>query len=126
MTVGTPALLVLLLSLLFLPNAAMGAGFSLGVAAGEVEATQAKLWAHADQSGPVSLELVRRGRVVQRHRATASPADDNTVQVMVRRLRPGTRYRYRFRSGSYDDGFSVAGVIEPYCASLRVKSAGSK
>src|SRR5438874_7925886 len=98
--VGTPALLVFLLSLLFVPDAAVGAGFSLGVAAGEVEATQAKLWAHADQPGPVSLALARRGRVVQRHGATARPADDNTVQMLVRRLRPGTRYRYRFHSGS--------------------------
>src|SRR5438034_11564402 len=98
---GTRALLVLLLSALFFPNAAIGAGFSLGVAAGEVKATEAKLWAHADQPGTVWLEVVRRRRVVKRRDATASPADDNTVQVLVRRLRPGTRYRYRFHSGSF-------------------------
>jgi alkaline phosphatase D len=97
--IGIPALVALLVSALFLPNAATGAGFSFGVAAGEVRATRAKLWARADQPGQVTLELIRRGRVVQRHEATAGPADDNTVRVLVRGLRPGTRYRYSFRVG---------------------------
>jgi phosphodiesterase/alkaline phosphatase D-like protein len=86
---------------LLLPASAAGAtaGFSFGVAAGEVTATSAKLWTRADAPGRVTLRVKRGARVVRRYNATASPADDNTVRVRVRHLRPGTRYRYAFYMG---------------------------
>jgi alkaline phosphatase D len=84
---------------LALPATAVGAGFSFGVAAGDVTSSSAILWAHADASGPVTLRVIRAGRVVQRHNATAAVPEDNTVRVRVRHLRPSTRYRYQFFMG---------------------------
>ena len=84
---------------LALPATAAAAGFSFGVAAGDVTSSSAILWARSNDSGPVTLRLSRSNRVVQRHNLTAAAADDNTVRVRVRRLRPFTTYRYQFFAG---------------------------
>jgi alkaline phosphatase D len=98
------------LSLLLLPASASAAGFSLGVAAGEVRPRSAVLWTRADSPGPVTLEVRRRGgRRVARRSAPAGADHDNTVNVRVRGLRPGTRYRYRFRAGAL---VSATGAFE--------------
>jgi alkaline phosphatase D len=80
-------------------QAAGAAGFGLGVAAGDVKTTSARLWTRADSSGRLTLRVSRNGRVVQRYNANAQPAADNTVQVRVHDLRPGRRYRYAFQMG---------------------------
>jgi phosphodiesterase/alkaline phosphatase D-like protein len=87
--------------LVFLVTAptANAARFSYGVAAGEVTATSALLWARPGAAGPVTLEVLRGGRVVQRRRAVAQREHDLTVRVPARGLRPATRYSYRFRQG---------------------------
>jgi phosphodiesterase/alkaline phosphatase D-like protein len=87
-------------AMLGLPATAAGAGFSLGVAAGDVTTSSAILWTRADASGPVTLRVSSAGRVVQRYNASADPAQDNTVRVRVRRLRPSTKYRYTFHAGT--------------------------
>ena len=46
----------------------------------------------------MTLRVSRAGHAIQRHNATATAASDNTVHVRLRRLRPGTRYRYRFEA----------------------------
>ncbi len=89
--------------------AASAAGFGLGVAAGDVSSSSALLWTRADGGGRVTLRVARAGRVVQRHNALAEPANDNTVTVRVRRLRPGTRYTYSFHMGGLA---SERGVFE--------------
>jgi Phosphodiesterase/alkaline phosphatase D len=69
--------------------------FSYGVAAAEITTTSAILWTRAPHTGTVVLEL---GKL--RIRVPARKADDQTVRVDVKRLKPGTGYTYRFRQGS--------------------------
>jgi alkaline phosphatase D len=78
------------------------AGFSLGVAAGDVTSSSAILWTRPDRPGAVTVEVLRGGRgarVVARRTATADPASDNTVRLKIDGLTAGRRYRYRFRMG---------------------------
>jgi phosphodiesterase/alkaline phosphatase D-like protein len=81
------------------PSAFAAKGFSYGVAAGEISASSAVLWAKAARSGTYTLQVARnkrfrRGLTVKLVRAKES--NDNTVQARVRRLRPDTRHWYRF------------------------------
>ena len=98
---------------LVLATPAFGAkGFSYGVTAGEVTTSSAKLWAKARKSGRYTVHL---GALAQDgpgrpHIITVGPVralarNDNTIQVTVEGLRPGTRYRYQFsgRSGRNSD-----------------------
>src|SRR3954454_21903500 len=81
------------------PAAAQADSFSLGVAAGEVTNNSAKLWAHADQDGPVRLEIATApgfANVIGHQLLTASPADDDTVQYKFFGLAKATSYWYRF------------------------------
>jgi alkaline phosphatase D len=95
----TPRVLVLALAgLAALPASAAAKGFSSGVAAAEVRPTSALVWTRADQPGKVTLSVSRRGAEVRRS-LRARRGADNTVQARITRLRPGTRYRYRFTSG---------------------------
>jgi phosphodiesterase/alkaline phosphatase D-like protein len=87
-------------------------GFSFGVAAGDVSAKSAILWARANREGAVLLQVVRGNRFPPCRvgaglgsigagigiavRARASDSNDNTVQRRVGGLRPGTEYHYRF------------------------------
>jgi len=76
-------------------------GFALGVAAGEVTASSAKLWTRAPAAGAVTLEVLpatggARVDPLRTHTLRARSADDRTVQRVVTGLRPGTRHRYRF------------------------------
>jgi alkaline phosphatase D len=90
------------LALLSAP-AASADSFSLGVAAGEVTARSALLWARADQPGETRLEVATDEDFAQlaRHlKVQATPANDLTVQRRVNGLVPGTRYWYRFTSGA--------------------------
>jgi alkaline phosphatase D len=78
-------------------------GFSFGVAAGELRSDSAVLWGRADQPGTTRLEVATDeafAHVVRRLRVDAVAANDLTVQRRVGDLRPGTRYWYRFTSGS--------------------------
>jgi phosphodiesterase/alkaline phosphatase D-like protein len=78
-------------------DAAAARGFRFGVAAGEVTSTSAMLWARPNRPGLVVLGVRRcgrRGGIKRRLRALRRR--DRTVQTRVRRLRPGTRYCYRF------------------------------
>ncbi|HXG75427.1 MAG TPA: alkaline phosphatase D family protein [Gaiellaceae bacterium] len=89
-------------------------GFAYGVAAGEVTASSALLWTRAPRAGAVTLELLdsagaRVAAAIRPRRLVAGPAADLTVQATVGRLRPGTRYRYRFRQGG---AVSATGTFE--------------
>ena len=85
-----------------LPTSAGAApGFANGVAAGEVTKDSAQLWARATQAGDVRIEVASDSgfaKIVHKAKATASPADDLTVQRLVHGLRSNTRYWYRFVS----------------------------
>jgi len=93
------AVLSMLAALLALTPAAHAArGFSLGVQAGEVTSTSAILWGKAKKSGGYSLDVARnpRFRGLVPHFVVARKSRDNTVQLRVRRLHPGTRHWFRF------------------------------
>ena len=90
------------------------AGFSYGVAAGEVTPTAAMLWTRAARPGAVVLNVSRAvaratcsaapagaGSVgVLRRTRSAAAASDNTVRATVTGLKPATRYFYRFCQGT--------------------------
>jgi alkaline phosphatase D len=92
-------LCALVASALALPAGANAAGFTLGVAAGEMRTTSAILWARAP-AGRVTLELSRRrvGGFV-RQTTPVVRTGDGTVRATPTGLRPGTVYFYRFRAG---------------------------
>jgi alkaline phosphatase D len=73
-------------------------GFTLGVAAGEVTSKSAVLWGKARRSGSYSLDIAanRRFRHFKPHFVVARKSHDNTLQGLVKGLKPGTRYWFRF------------------------------
>lgn len=74
-------------------------GFALGVATGDVRPTSAKLWTRSNRAGTVSYEVRDGGKVVAKGLLRARAVNDLTVEKVVRRLRPGTPYTFRFRAG---------------------------
>jgi alkaline phosphatase D len=95
-----PVALVPVLALWFAPPA--GAAFDLGVTAGEVTPRSAILWAHATRAGRVRVELARNrgfGLGLRGFRTRADASHDFTVHRRVARLRPNTRYFFRFLQG---------------------------
>jgi phosphodiesterase/alkaline phosphatase D-like protein len=73
-------------------------GFSFGVTAGEVRSSSAVLWGKAKKSGGYSLDVARNRRFenFKPHFVVARKSHDNTVQRRVKRLKPNTRYWFRF------------------------------
>lgn len=76
-------------------------GFPLGVAAGEVTPTSARLWARATAPGPVTIAVLppnagTRKSPIRVYSVSALERTDLTVQRVVTGLRPATRYRYQF------------------------------
>jgi phosphodiesterase/alkaline phosphatase D-like protein len=99
---STPVLAALAVSLAA-PAGASAAGFSLGVAAGEVSTSSALLWAHATSSGPTVLQVATDSgfrRIAATKSVSATHTRDNTVQAKVTGLRPGTTYSYRWLQGA--------------------------
>jgi alkaline phosphatase D len=94
-------LLALIATLLLAPPAVAARGFSLGVTAGEVTSTSAVLWGKAKKAKKArgySLDIARnrRFRGLVPHFVVAKPSRDNTIQKRIKRLRPNTRYWFRF------------------------------
>jgi alkaline phosphatase D len=85
---------------LAVPTTAQAAnGFSYGVSAAEVTSSSAILWAHATSPGRYVARIARDSRfrhVLATAVPSARPTSDNTMQVTVRGLNPGTRFFYRF------------------------------
>src|SRR4051794_10255831 len=95
--------LALLALLLALPAAAEAKGFSSGVASAEVGTKSALLWTRADKPGRVALlvagdKKLHRGLKVFRLHARKST--DGTVQRKVAKLKPNTKYFFRFLGAS--------------------------
>jgi alkaline phosphatase D len=90
--------LALLTLLLLAPSAHAARGFSFGVAAGEVTSKSAVIWGKANTSGGYSLDVAtnRRFKNAGPHFVVARQSRDNTVQLRVKRLKPNTRYWFRF------------------------------
>jgi alkaline phosphatase D len=84
------------------PLAHAARGFSLGVTAGEVTSTSAVLWGKANKSGAYVLDTARNRRFTRgldAHLVRARKGHDNTLQLRVKGLSPGTRYWFRFARG---------------------------
>src|SRR5262245_33832635 len=94
-----PPTLVVALGLLGPVVNPASAAFDLGVAAGEVTSISARLWAHADTSGAVTVEVSQHQNfipVVAMGSGMAQSANDNTVQIDVTGLTPDRVHYYRF------------------------------
>lgn len=78
------------------------AAFKYGVTAGEVTPSSAILWTRADKTGSVTLNVARDKRFrkgLVSFGLKAKRGSDLTVQLKVKRLKPGKRYWFRFRQG---------------------------
>jgi alkaline phosphatase D len=103
-------------------------GFPLGIAAGEVTSTSAKLWARAPKAGAVSLEVLppntgTRASPIRAYALQADAASDLTVQRTVTGLRPATRYRYRFHEGAVTSPSGTFTTAPKANANVRVRFA---
>ena len=82
------------------PAAPAGAAtFDLGVTAAEVNSTSAILWTHATKPGFLELEVATNkslSRNLREFGVRARASDDLTAQRKVKRLKPDTRYFFRF------------------------------
>jgi phosphodiesterase/alkaline phosphatase D-like protein len=97
-------LVLALAGLAILPSSA-SARFQYGVASGEVTSTSAKLWAHSTRSGfgTVAVSTTRsflRPATFANTRASAS--SDNNMQAVVRGLKPGRTYFFRFNQNQFN------------------------
>jgi alkaline phosphatase D len=110
---------------LALPARAQAAGFTFGVAAGEIRTTSAILWARAPD-GRVTIELSRRriGGFVRRA-APVLRRGDRTVQASITGLRTGTVYFYRFRAGRQLSAVGRFATAPPATSSAPVEFAYS-
>ena len=74
------------------------AGFSYGVASGEMTSTSARVWTRAPKAGPVTLIVVpaTAAGTPRMFALQAKATNDLTVQRVVSGLKPGTTYRYTF------------------------------
>ena len=103
-------------------------GFPLGVAAGEVTPSSARLWARAPKTGQVTLTVLppnagTRANPVRAYALRASSANDLIVQRTVTGLRPGTRYRYRFWQGDVSSALGAFRTAPRPGADVRVRFA---
>jgi alkaline phosphatase D len=109
----TPLALIILL-LAVAPSAYAARGFSYGVAAGDVSAKSAVLWAKAKKSGRYTLEVARNRRFtneVHSKLVRARRSHDKTLQARMGDLKAGKRYFFRFvgrRSRSATGTFTTA------------------
>jgi alkaline phosphatase D len=105
---------------------AAAAGFTYGVASGDVSARSAKVWTRADKTGKVTL-LLAAGKAKLRKRATgtATAAHDQTLTLSLRKLKPATAYRYAFKQGSKRSGVGRFRTAPGPKANARVRFAWS-
>jgi phosphodiesterase/alkaline phosphatase D-like protein len=91
-------LVALVAALLLAPPALAAKGFELGVTPGEVTSSSALLWGKATKSGKYSLQVARNGKFKGKttQSVTAKKGHDNTLQKRVKRLKPNTKYWFRF------------------------------
>jgi alkaline phosphatase D len=90
-------------ALVAVPASASAKGFSYGVAAGEVTAKSAFLWARADKAGTYTLQVAtdkRFRKFVDEVTVKATKGHDNSLEKVVKGLKPDTSYYYRFQNGS--------------------------
>jgi phosphodiesterase/alkaline phosphatase D-like protein len=79
------------------------AGFKYGVGAAEVTSSSALLWTRSDTAGTLKLDIATNppsfSDKITIDGIKAKTANDNTVSVLVKKLKPGKTYYYHFRKG---------------------------
>jgi alkaline phosphatase D len=99
------ALVALLGALAAAPGASAKAkGFKYGVSTGDVGAKSAILWARATKQGKALIQITDRGgfgncnlnQAANKYVVKAKKSNDLTVQKRIKKLSPGTAYKYRF------------------------------
>jgi phosphodiesterase/alkaline phosphatase D-like protein len=92
------------------PALANAKAFTLGVSAGEITASSAKVWAHATKKGKTYAEVAEDKRfkdIVKTKRVKAKSSNDFTVQATIKKLDSGEQFYYHFCTApteSKDDG----------------------
>ncbi|MFK7986851.1 MAG: alkaline phosphatase [Sandaracinaceae bacterium] len=81
------------------------ARFDLGVQAGSIRRTSARLWTHATAMDPITLRVWRDDgdEVRLANETTVTPVDGGYVLMTVEGLAPATGYRYAFFVGTTPD-----------------------
>ncbi len=117
--------LLALIALLAVPASADAKGFRYGVASAEVAQTSAIVWTRADKPGAVTLQVARTPsfRAAVKRRLRAGVSSDNTVQVRLTGLRPGSRFYYRFASRAGRSERGVFKTAPPASANRAVRFA---
>lgn len=98
---------LLALPLLLLAAApAAGAGFSSGVAAGDVTETSAVLWTRAPKTGVVRVIVIDRDARIPtgRFKQVRARGGGRVVKITIKGLAPGHRHLFRFIQGSRVSG----------------------
>ena len=81
------------------PSVAAAKKFTFGVAAGEITANSAKVWAHASKKGKFFAEVAedkRFKKVVKTKKVKATSANDFTIQATMKGLKSGEAFYYHF------------------------------
>ena len=87
------------LLVLSFPAVASAKTFTLGVAAGEITSSSAKVWGHSVKKGKFFAEVAedkRFKKVVKAKKVKATADNDFTVQAVIKRLKPGEQFYYHF------------------------------
>jgi alkaline phosphatase D len=66
---------------------------------GEITSSSAVFWTRAPKPGLVRMVVTREQDIASAFRGRATPANDLTIQIVARGLRPGTTYTYGFAQG---------------------------
>jgi len=87
------------LVVLSFPAVASAKTFTLGVAAGEISSSSAKVWGHSVKKGKFFAEVAedkRFKKVVKTKKVKATADNDFTVQKVIKGLKPGEQFYYHF------------------------------
>lgn len=99
-------------------GSARAVGLTHGVSSGELQATQAVLWARGSGPGYLHVE-VEGGGVKRREKARFRPARDMTARIALTGLLPATEYNVR----AWADADALAGLAPKTLETARFRTA---
>jgi alkaline phosphatase D len=132
------ALVVLIGALAIAPGASAKAkGFKYGVSTGDVSSTSAILWARSTKQGDALIQISDGGgfgkcdlkNAPGKFVVKAEKSNDLTVQKRIKKLDPGTAYKYRFcmkGGGKSDTGKFTTAPKDKQAKTIRFALAGDQ